>query len=147
MRWFRACSASAEVSIVRATQGDSCLVPDPTQILCGPVTQTLVAPGNANVIYTVAVPSGCCVSGDAFLLVRFTGLAGCATGTGPGLTAAQAPCVDCEQFVTANNIFPTMTEWCSIGASNPMWFSVNADCCSMTPTRERSWGTLKTLYR
>src|SRR5262245_13012960 len=147
MRWFRACSATAQISIIGASQGDTCMVPDTSRVLCGPITQPFAPVGNGNVLYTVPIPNGCCISGDAFLYIKFTGLGACATTVGPGLTAAQAPCTPCVQYVSALNIFANTTEWCSIGASGPMWFSINADCCSMTPTREGSWGSLKTLYR
>lgn len=148
MRWLRACSAQAEISIVGAAPGPNCLVPDPTQVLCGPATYTISGVTNGSVNHTLPLPTGCCVAGDAFVLVRFTGLGACASGgVSPGLAAANTTCASCTQFVTATVIHPTSTEWCASGVANPMWFSVDTECCAATPSLGHSWGGIKTLYR
>ncbi|NOT34918.1 MAG: hypothetical protein HOP12_12210 [Candidatus Eisenbacteria bacterium] len=148
MRWLGACSAQVQFSIVGAVQGATCLEPDPTRVLCSPSNFTITGTGSTNVIHTLPIPAGCCITGNAFVLLRFTGLGACASATtGPGLAASTAACVACTQFVTALNIFTTTTEWCSVGAANPMWLSLETDCCGATPSLGHSWGTLKTLYR
>jgi hypothetical protein len=149
MRWPFACSATAEVLIVGAVQGATCLEPDTTNVLCGPTSHTIARVGTVlNVVHTLPIATDCCISGDAFLLVKFSGLGACATPTiGPGLAAATGPCVPCSQFVTAFNIFENRTEWCSVGAANPTWFSIDAECCAGTPNLKGSWGSVKTLYR
>jgi len=148
MRWLFACSAQAEVSIVRGVQGATCLVPDPTNVVCGPASYTITGTGNATAFHTLPLPEGCCVSGDAFVMLRFTGLGPCASAsTSPGLAASTSTCTSCTQFVTASGIFPTTTEWCSIGASRMTWLSIDADCCSATPAPEGSWGRIKARYR
>ncbi len=48
--------------------------------------------------------------------------------------------------MTASNLYPTFTEWCSIGATNETWFALEADCCTATPTQRKTWGSLKTTY-
>ena len=151
LRWFKACSAQAQVSIVGARQGATCLEPDPTNVLCPPATYTISSTINGGVNHTLPLQPACCVTGDAFVMVRFTGLGACAAnGFSPGMWAANAACVPCTQFVTATVIHPTSTEWCSAGTTppaNPMWFSVDADCCAATPNLDQSWGGVKTLYR
>ena len=148
LRWLFACTAQAQVLIVGAKPGTSCLEPDTTNVLCPAASYPIAGTGNASVGYTLAFIQPTCVSGDAFVLVRFTGLGRCALGgTSPGLAASTAACVPCDQFVTAANIFPNITEWCSIGASAETWFSIDADCCTFTPTRPRTWGSIKAHYR
>jgi hypothetical protein len=149
MRWLKACSAQAEVSIVGSTQGANCLVPDPSQVLCGPVTQTISGTGNATAFHVINFPNECCLPANAFVLIRFTGLGQCGSGgTNPGLAASTAACAPCTQFVTAANIFPTMSEWCTeVGATNATWLSLSVDCCSVVPAAEHSWGWIRTLYR
>lgn len=149
MRWPFACSAQARVSIVGAMPGPNCLVPDPANVICAPTTTTIssTAPGVAAVVHTLQFSNPCCVTGDAFLLVEFDGLGLCTGSVGPGLAASTAACVSCEQFVTANGIFETRTEWCDAGAGNLTWFSIDADCCQVTNSPGRTWGNLKSLYR
>jgi hypothetical protein len=149
MRWLKACSAQAEVSIVGGVPGPNCLVPDPSQVLCAPITQTISGTGNLSAFHTVNFPGECCVPATAFVLIRFTGLGQCASGgTSPGLAASTAACVPCTQFVTAANIFPTTTEWCNeVGAANATWLSLSVDCCPVVPALGRSWGSVKSLYR
>lgn len=149
MRWPIVCSATAEVLIVGAKQGVTCLEPDTTIVLCGPTSQTIARVGSGlNVLHTIPIPASCCVSGDAFLLVRFSGLGSCFSGgVGAGLAAAQGPCVPCDQFVSAFGIFETPVDLCSTDAENPTWFAIDADCCAGTPNLPESWGSVKTLYR
>src|SRR5205085_570376 len=147
MRWFKACVAQVEVSIVGSMPGNGCLEPNPAQVLCGPTTQTISTPVAGTLAYAIPFPTGCCIQGDAFVFVRFTGLGACATSTSPGLGASTTACVPWQQFVTASNIFPTSTEWCSIGATTSTWFSLLTDCCAITPTAPRSWGSIKLHYR
>jgi hypothetical protein len=150
MRWPRVCSATAEVLIVGAKPGVTCpLEPDTLNVLCGPTTQTIARTGTTlNVLHTIPITANCCVSGDAFLLVRFSGLGSCASGgIGAGLAAAQGPCVECDQFVSAFGIFETPVEMCSTDGDNPTWFAIDADCCAGTPNLPESWGSVKTLYR
>jgi hypothetical protein len=148
VRWFRSCSALAQVLIVGARTDGGCPVPDTTKVLCGPATFTISNNRGGIKAHTLQLPGGCCISGDAFLLVRFTGFGGCsAAGLSPGLAASSGPCVACEQYVSAANIYPTLTEWCSVGAANSMWFSMETQCCLVTPVKEHSWGRLRVMYR
>lgn len=148
VRWLGACSAQAQVLIVGASGTSGCLAPDTTQVLCGPTTYTISSPSASLQLHSLPIPDGCCISGDAFLLVRFSGFGQCSSlSTGPGLAASTGSCVSCAQYVTAAGIYPTMTEWCSAGAGSPMWFSIAADCCMATPTQRHSWGRLKMMYR
>lgn len=149
MRWPIVCSATAEVLIVGAKQGETCLEPDTTVILSGPTSHTIARTGtNLNVLHTLPFPANTCVSSEAFLLIRFLGLGSCNGGQiGAGLAAAQGPCVPCDQFVSAFGIFETPVDMCSTDAENPTWFAIDADCCAGTPNQPHSWGSLKTLYR
>lgn len=147
VRWTGPCVATAQISIVGARTGASCLEPDTANVLCPAVPYPIAGTGNASVTYTLPVPGECCVSGDAFLFVRFSGFGGCASTISPGLAASTAGCTPCDQFVTASHIYPDLTEWCSIGATNETWFAIEADCCAATPTHRTTWGSLKTIYR
>ena len=150
IRWPFACSAQAQVSIVGAMPGPGCLVPDTNQVICPAATYTIrsTVSGVAAVIHNLQFSSACCVTGDAFLMVRFEGLGLCPGSVGPGLAASTAPCVSCQQFLTASNIFETLTDQCATGAANLTWFSIDADCCQVTPAGPtRSWGGLKSIYR
>jgi hypothetical protein len=150
VRWFRPCTAQAQVRVVGAHLVNGCLAPDTTRILCAGSLQTLSAPVSGLQLHTLPFAAGCCISGDAFLFIRFTGFGKCTdfdATVSPGLAAAGGPCVGCDQYVSAANIFPDITEWCSIGASGPTWFSLQANCCAATGVGVKSWGALKTLYR
>jgi len=149
MRWLKACSATAQVSIVGSKQGATCLEPDTTQVLCATVQQGISGTGNGTVFHTINFQGECCVPSTAFVMLRFVGLGLCGSGgTNPGLAASTAACVPCTQFVTATNIFPNSSEWCNeVGAGNATWLSLAADCCDPVPAHEQSWGTIKSLYR
>ena len=129
VRWLSACTAQAEVSIVGATGTAGCLVPNPTQVLCGPTLHTISSPGQVGIIHTLPIPSGCCVSGDAFVLVRFIGFQNCSAS--PGLTLATTACVNCDEYFTTNVSRPSLTDWCTI-STNGLWWRLEADCCTVT---------------
>lgn len=148
LRWFSVCTAQAQVSVVGAKLGATCLEPDTMNVLCPPMTYSIAGIGNATVLHTLAFAPDCCVSGDAFVLIRFEGLGACAgVNATPGLGVSTAACVPCEQFITATHIYPDITEFCSIGSTQENWVSIDADCCMATPTRPKTWGSLKLLYR
>lgn len=147
LRWLGPCSAQATVLVVGAKQGAACVEPDTTVVLCPPATYTISSTVNTIIPYTLAFTPGSCFTGTAFAVVRFKGLGACGTNPSPGLIASTANCRSCDQFVQAKNVFPDITEWCSIGASTETWFSIDVDCCTVTPTRSHSWGNMKTRYR
>jgi hypothetical protein len=129
VRWFAACAAQAEVSIVRAVASGGCLAPDPTQVLCGPTLHPLVGTGSVGIIHTLTLPTDCCVSGDAFVRVRFIGLDGCSVS--PALTGTTTACVNCEAFFTTAVSTPTLTDWCTV-VPNGLWWRIESDCCAAT---------------
>lgn len=150
IRWFGVCSAAAEVSIVGATGPSTCRVPDTTIVLCPPVTYTIDNPsGMPGVIYTLPLSPGCCVTGEAFALVRFSGFENClsADGLGPGIYSTTAVCTNCDQFYTST-VVPGLTDWCSPPfPPNSLWIQLDADCCTAVGTERSSWGKVKALYR
>lgn len=142
------CAQPVRVRIIGATSiGAGCWRPDPGVTLCGPLDYELTPAVPGNYQFNLALPTGCCIQGPAFLEIDFTSAgAGCSTpGTRPRLitTAACNPCTSwnlysdgtddlCDPFVG----FP----------GNPvMW--ADGDCCSVVPTTEKSWGRIKILYR
>lgn len=159
VRWPFACSAQATVSIVGATNVNGCLRPDTTQVLCPPRTSTIrsTIQNIAVVTHPLPVTAGCCVSGDAFVVIRFSGFGACPSidGTSPGLRASTGACAPCQQYFMASNfVLPGLQEWCQpvepedgAGPDFLMWMSVDANCCSVTPTTRHSWGRVKTGYR
>lgn len=147
VRWFEACSATAEVSVVGST-GGACPAPDLGRVLCGPVSHPISSAGAVGVTYTLPMPDGCCIDEPAFVLVRFTGFELCGGANTPGLVISSVfSCTPCTQYASISNLFPALTQWCSIAESLHLWFSVEADCCDATPTLPGSWGRLKTIYR
>ncbi len=139
-----------ELSIVGTTTGGApgCLVPDPTNVLCGPTLHSLTPPvPAAPQIVTLPLPSGCCINQPAFLRVRYLNL----TGVPPCVPITNTDgvsCDPCEQYYTTLNGAPTPTDPCPQGGSvQQQWFSVDAECCQATPTLPASWGKLKSLYR
>src|SRR4029453_2301984 len=54
LRWFGACSAQAQVSIVGAAPGpNGCLVPDTNVVVCAPTTRTIARPRTGPGLYTL----------------------------------------------------------------------------------------------
>lgn len=133
IRWLRECAAQAEVSVVRAVSSGGCLVPDPTQVLCGPVVHAISSPGSVGIIHTLPIPTGCCVSGNAFVLVRFIDTLNCSIvgSSWPFLTRMSDACVNCQAFFTTAVNHPTMTDWCTI-APTGLWWRLESDCCAAT---------------
>jgi len=148
MRWFTACNAIAEVLIVGATGPSGCRVPDSTNVLCS-ATYPITGTGNVSTPHTLPLPSGCCITGEAFAWVRLTEIGSCMGSGGemPGFGATGASCVNCEQYYTWAPGSSALTEWCSTTNINLLWMEVDADCCPATETHPRSWGKVKTIYR
>lgn len=150
IRWFTACTAQAEVSIVGATGPPECRVPDPDNVLCGPALYPVSGTGSESVLYTLALPPACCVTGEAFALVRYIGTGACTPGSlgqTPGIGQADAECVTCEQYYTSSPSVPSLSEWCYLTGIRKFWMEVDADCCGVTGLEPRTWGKLKTFYR
>jgi hypothetical protein len=147
--WPLACGATVEITVVESS-GGACPAPLTDRVVCGPITHTISGTAGARVIHTLAMPPGCCISRDAFVLLKFIGFDQCinVNGLAPTLVLANnfGSCVPCTQYASVSNIYPPMTEWCSI-INTPLWISVDANCCDPTPTLPNSWGRLKTLYR
>lgn len=145
----RTCFSPIEVSIVPALQGpNGCEIPDTEHTLCGPSPYLL--PGDAGFGYdfTLALAQPCCITQDAFLLVTFVNQGNCALP--PDLIAADPPCNSCVSY----NLNPSFgfvdmcldPFWAQYLTGNPSLY-VDADCCTITPTRPNSWGRVKMLYR
>lgn len=132
IRWIGPCTAQAEVSLVGSTGPSGCRVPDPSQVLCGPLAYTIVGTASAGVVHTLAAPAGCCLPPDAFVRIRFIGLDACyPSGPSPGINRTTAACVPCDQYITTTVSWPTVTDWCSVGPSlGSLWVQIGADCCS-----------------
>jgi hypothetical protein len=130
VRWFGACTATAEVSVVGATGPAACRVPDPNQVLCGPSAYPISGVASSGVIHTLDLPVACCVGPEAFVLVRFTGFDACypAGQNSPGLTRTSAACVNCTEDAATVVSYPALTDWCSL-TTNGIWLQVEADCC------------------
>jgi hypothetical protein len=143
------CILPVEVSIVPAILGPSgCEVPDTQHTLCGPSPDLLPGDAGNGYDFSLALAQPCCITQDAFLLVRFVDLGNCATP--PDLVAADPPCNPCVSY----NLNPSFgfvdmcadPFWTQYLTGNPNMY-VDADCCTITPTVPNSWGRLKLLYR
>lgn len=146
--WDVACSQEIAVSIVGATGSAPCYVPDPTNVICPEVSQTL-APGTGSFLHFLAVAESCKPQGPVFLCINFPVVGPTCTETSmPNLGAAGTPCAQCRTY----NYYPgTQDELCAAPrwpgvVGNPVMY-VESICSPMTPTLPLTWGGLKVLYR
>lgn len=145
-RAFSNCNITAEVSIVAST-GGACPMPDTTQVLDGPFSYPIAISIGVGDVHSIPLPTGWCLTQDAFVLIRFDGIDGCLTSKGSvALDRANVACANCDEWVTAINWSGTPVDECSVFGS-PIWIQLDTECCSVTPTLPRSWGSVKTLYR
>ena len=135
------CSTPVEVSVVGATISDNCAAPDPSVVLCPPVSYELTPDATGEVIdFRIPLSGTCCIDGIAFLLVRMTTF-GCYY---TGVPLAQ-PCTPCFSYHEKTSL--GISDTCSGGlGGNPLIY-VDASCCAATPARRTTWGGLKILYR
>jgi len=138
-----ACSIPVSVAVVGADLTDPlCPVPVPGQTICGPVNYNLAPAAAGNYDFTFALPSGCCITQKAFLVVTFTGAGTCTTLPRLITTDGCDPCV-------SYNVYPAgFDDLCvDIGfPGNPNMY-VEAACCDIVPAMQGTWGRVKTLYR
>jgi hypothetical protein len=134
IRWQGPCSAQAEVSLVGSTGPSGCRVPNPDQVLCGPVIHPLVGTATGGTIHTLDAPAGCCAPQNAFVRIRLIGLDACPTsptGATPGIYRTTAACVPCDQYVTTAVALPSLTDWCALQPTLfSLWVQIGADCCT-----------------
>jgi len=150
VRWLGRCDAQVELSIIGATGPNGCPQPDTTNVLCGPTLHPISSDLFAGLkTHTLPVPSGCCISQDAFIRVRFVSLQCDDSAIDDiALNATDQPCSNCDQYFGTTEFWAGLTDWCSLGAQpNALWTRYTANCCSPVPTVPRSWGQVKTLYR
>lgn len=146
--WSFECAAEAEISIVGAVGEAGCLRPDSTNVLCPPTTHPIAGGTDEFVSYTLPFPENCCVTQNAFVLIRFS-FEDCLFWQGIGL--AQGTVTPCTQYVQYGSVYPQLTDWCEYGNGCQfpywLWMQVAADCCGATPAEPRSWGSVKSRYR
>lgn len=129
VRWFGACTATAQVSIVGATGAAGCRVPDPGYVQYGPASFQLVGTGSLGIVHTLPLPAGWCVGPDAFVRVHLVGFDACyPTGSSPGLARTTTACAGCSEYVSTTVSTPTLTDWCTL-ADGSLWMQIEADCC------------------
>lgn len=148
-RAFGSCAVNVEVSIVAST-GGACPMPDTTNVLDGPFSYPVAIPIGVGNVHSIPLPTGWCLTQDAFVLLRFDGIDGCLTSKGPvGFDRANVTCMNCDQWFTAINAYPTPADECVVFSTipSPIWIQLDTECCTVTPTIPRSWGSVKTLYR
>jgi len=149
-----ACQTVIAVSVVGAkptAANPGCLVPDESNVLCGPLTYTVTPPAAGGYDVALPLPAGCCISGEAFLCFNFLASDCDPASDQLGIFATVAPCNPCESW----NFYPlgagtAQDDLCNVfsqyGAGN-LYMYADADCCNSTPTRHGTWGGLKTIYR
>ena len=136
------CPLTFEVTVVGSDHG-ACPRPDTTKIVCPTFTFIYLATGGPPHIATIPFPPGCCVTGQAFVRVRINDMGGCIPGT-VGVFA-RGPCTGpCRSY--ASYLGSPLDDSCNLLGATPT-IAVDADCCSPTPARGRSWGELKLHYR
>jgi hypothetical protein len=143
------CTYDVEVAVF-GVAGGACPAPDENVVICPPTTVTVNVPASNTADIIVSLPDGCCISGPAFVRLRWPDTVTCnSAGIHPFVSTTANTCVPCEQyFTTATTFYTTLTELCSNthGASN-MTTTIDAQCCMATPTHDHSWGRVKTMYR
>jgi hypothetical protein len=147
--WVYNCQVPVTISIVAAT-GESCPFPDPSTVLCPPVTYTLDAvelgvPFAGAVDVMLPLAASCCLEGDAFLRVEYD--QGTCNFTNFGFLTEPVGCSRCRQY----NIWPGGTDdLCSILSQASFGLLVQkaeAECCGETAVEASTIGQVKTLYR
>lgn len=138
-----ACSQPVTVSIVGAVAG-ACPTPDLTNVIMPPIATNLTAAAAGNYNFSVPLPPGICLNGDAFLVVNFVaGGTGCSTSTTRPRLITGASCDPCTSY----NIYPGgADELCDVGFNGNPIMNLEVICCSVVPTQHRSWGSLKVRY-
>jgi len=152
VRWVAVpCNVTIEITVVESS-GGTCPTPLADRVICGPITHSILGT-TGRTIYTLPMPTPCCLSRDAFVLAKFIGFDQCTSpihGSQPVLYfASNNPCASCTQYATHANLTPTLSDWCGMyGPNSPnLWIRVDADCCDTTPTLPSTWGRLKTHYQ
>lgn len=138
------CAFPVRVALVGATGPAGCRVPDPTTLLSAPLNYNLTPTAAGNWIFTMPLPPGTCVSGDAFVeIIVLANATGCSTsGTRPRLVTTNT-CNPCQQY----NIYPGGNdEWCSVVPPGNFVVTADVNCCSIVPTLPKSWGQLRIMY-
>jgi hypothetical protein len=142
-----ACSQPVVISVVAAVPGPTgCPTPDPSNNLCVPLSYNLAPGAPGNYIFTLPLPTGCCINGPAFIGINFIAPGpGCdQNATRPRLVTTNI-CNPCVSY----NIFPGgFDDLCvDIGLPGNVAMFADADCCGATPTHGSTWGRVKVLYR
>jgi len=148
LNWRGLCTQPVSVGIYGATGGPGCYSPDPSVVICAPVTFNVSVPAAGNYDISFPLASGCCLNQPVFLKIEFVSASnGCSTSTTiPRLITTGA----CDQPCTSWNIYPGgFDDLCDpiIGFPGNPIMNLEVDCCTATPTHQRSWGTLKSHYR
>ena len=142
------CSLTVKVSIVGTTGPDSCIVPNPFDVLCVARDSLLIAPAIGTMDFSIPLPDSCKFTRMAFLSVTINSFAAsCADSLHrPKLVLAAPPCRTCHSFNDYGTT--TLLDLCSpedgVGGEAVMYVDV-AEC--FTPVLPRSWGQLKVRYR
>jgi hypothetical protein len=142
-----ACSMPVEVSIVGAISvGEPpCYIPDPSNVICPPISYSLVGPGGSQFVQAdFPIPCGC-ITGKAFLCINMKDFGTCGpTVPSPVIDATPDNCVTWNIYPGSGGPQDILSY--GFGGNFSMW--VDADCCpDQTQALPGTWGKLKTLYR
>ncbi len=135
------CTQTFAVSIVAAIV-DTCLRPDPDQVLCGPMIVDYASTTGTQDV-TFDLPSGCAIDGPAFLNISFVELEpGCADlGTRPALVTSNE-CQPCSSY----NFYPAaQVDVCAVPLPGRPIMYVEAE--STVPVLRSTWGAVRIRYR
>ena len=137
------CPVPIDVAIVGATGDASCPRPDPSAIVC-PEQSLILTPTGETTVFSLPLPIGCEIQGDAFLRVRFKSLPEeCSSLANRPLLLTTGQCAACEAY----NFYPGGGgDLCSLSfPGTPVMYVGVASC--VTPVVRQSWGSLKVRYR
>ncbi len=144
LNYRAACSFPVRVAIVAATGPAGCRTPDPTTLLSAPLTYNLAPTAPGNYTFSMPLPVGTCIIGDAFIEITFlNNVTGCNSSTTIPRLITTASCTPCRQY----NIYPGGNdEWCSVTPPGDIVVNADVNCCYIVPTLPKSWGQLRIMY-
>lgn len=138
-----ACTIPVSVGVVVADLTDpDCPVPVPGKYVCGPTNYNLMPGAAGNYDFSFALPSGCCITEKAFLMITFTAAGTCTSL--PRLITTDG-CEKCMSY----NVYPGGSDDLCVDIGfpgNPNMY-VDAGCCELVSAPRGTWGRVKTLYR
>ncbi len=136
------CALPVSIGLTQST-GGSCPRPDPLHPLFALFDTTLASAETGVIEFVLPAPVTWKLRGDTFLSFNFTGVNdSCSTADIQPRLALTSGCNNCQAY---ESFAGSLDDVCA-GTGGPL-ISADVGVCAYTPTRSRSWGAVKRLYR